>query len=82
MHVDICNTLPLFADYACSCPVAESTADTLQLPVYSRLGPGDVDRVLRTVQEAAKDLPPLWGVTLKFDPHPPLRGTLSQRERE
>jgi len=60
MHVDICNTLPLFADSSRPCPAAESTTDTLQLPVYSRLASDDVDRVLRTVQEAAKDLPPLW----------------------
>jgi len=60
MHVDICNTLPLFAESACACPAAESTKNTLQLPVYSRLLPDDVERVLRTVREASHDLPPLF----------------------
>jgi hypothetical protein len=57
MHVDICNTLPLFSEYAVRCPAAESTVDTLQLPVYSRLGPEDIDRILRVIRVAAEDLP-------------------------
>jgi dTDP-4-amino-4,6-dideoxygalactose transaminase len=59
MHVDICNVLPLFADSARACPVAETTQNTLQLPVYSRLRPDDVERVLLIVREASQDLPPL-----------------------
>jgi len=57
MHVDVCNTLPLFSEYAVQCPAAESTVDTLQLPVYSRLGPEDIDRILRVIQVAAERLP-------------------------
>ncbi len=59
MHVDICSTLPLFADSARACPGAESTKNTLQLPVYSRLRPDDIERVLRTVREVSQDLPPI-----------------------
>ncbi|HEY3128909.1 MAG TPA: DegT/DnrJ/EryC1/StrS aminotransferase family protein [Acidobacteriota bacterium] len=59
MHVDICNKLELFAPYAKSCPGAESTEGTLQLPVYSGLGPKDVERIIGVVREASRDLPPL-----------------------
>src|ERR1051325_4846149 len=45
MHVDICNRLPLFADFATDCPNAESTERTLQLPVYESLTDNDIDRV-------------------------------------
>ncbi len=59
MHVDICNTLPIFSELWTRCPVAESTDQTLQLPVYSRLQPEDIDRILRVVRESAVDLPVL-----------------------
>ncbi|PWT91003.1 MAG: hypothetical protein C5B54_06185 [Acidobacteria bacterium] len=58
MHVDICNKLDLFGDSS-SCPGAESTEHTLQLPVYSGLKPKDVERVLRVVRDASRDLPAL-----------------------
>jgi dTDP-4-amino-4,6-dideoxygalactose transaminase len=58
MHVDICNTLPLF-DSRAACPVAESTVNTLQLPVYSRLRENEVERILRLIRELAADLPPI-----------------------
>lgn len=59
MHVDICNKLDLFAPFAASCPGAESTAETLQLPVYSGLRPKDIERILRVVREISRDMPPL-----------------------
>jgi hypothetical protein len=62
MHVDICSQLLLFAQYAARCPVAESTENTLQLPVYSRLKPENVERILEVVRSAAADLPPVTPV--------------------
>jgi len=59
MHVDICNTLPLFAEHQSSCPVAESTADSLQLPVYSKLQTQEVERILRVIRASAAGLPPV-----------------------
>jgi perosamine synthetase len=59
MHVDICNALPLFHEYASHCPVAESTENTLQLPVYARLQPDQIDRIVQVIREEAADLPPL-----------------------
>jgi perosamine synthetase len=59
MHVDICNRLPLFADFHAKCPNAESTERTLQLPVYSSLTREDIERILRVVREASIDLPAL-----------------------
>ncbi|HET6268056.1 MAG TPA: DegT/DnrJ/EryC1/StrS family aminotransferase [Acidobacteriota bacterium] len=59
MHVDICNKLDLFKDFASRCPGAESSEGTLQLPVYSSLRPKDVERILRVVSKACLDLPPL-----------------------
>jgi dTDP-4-amino-4,6-dideoxygalactose transaminase len=59
MHVDICNRLDLFAPYASSCPVAESTEGTLQLPVHSGLSPDAVERILRVLRDASRELPPL-----------------------
>ena len=64
MHVDICNELELFAP-APSCPAAESTRGTLQLPVYSGLSPTELDRVLRVVREASFDMRPLGQIELK-----------------
>jgi len=59
MHVDICNKLDLFKDFASRCPGAESSEGTLQLPVYSSLRPKDVERILSVVSKACLDLPPL-----------------------
>ena len=64
MHVDICNKLELFAP-APSCPAAESTEGTLQLPVYSGLSPQDVDRVLRVIRQATHDMPAIEQIELK-----------------
>lgn len=64
MHVDIYNRLEIFAASACSCPVAESTEATLQLPVYSRLQPKDVKRVIQVVRDAARDLAAIPAGTL------------------
>lgn len=58
-HVDVCSTLPLFKEFAATCPQAEQTAEALQLPVYSRLRSSDVERVLKVVLEVAADLEPL-----------------------
>jgi len=55
-HVDVCSALPLFERFAVACPEAEKTAAALQLPVYSRLRTGDVERVLKTVLEVTSDL--------------------------
>ena len=61
-HVDVCSSLPLFEEFAASCPGAEITEAALQLPVYSRLRTSDVDRVLRVVREVTGDLAPLTEV--------------------
>jgi dTDP-4-amino-4,6-dideoxygalactose transaminase len=58
-HVDVCSSLPLFKEFAANCPGAELTAESLQLPVYSRLRHSDVERVLRVVREVTGDLAPL-----------------------
>ncbi|HEY3039986.1 MAG TPA: DegT/DnrJ/EryC1/StrS aminotransferase family protein [Pyrinomonadaceae bacterium] len=58
MHVDVCSSLPLFKDFAAACPGAEATKAALQLPVYSRLRPSDVDRVLHVMREVSCDLAP------------------------
>jgi perosamine synthetase len=58
-HVDVCSTLPLFAEFAASCPGAEMTERALQLPVYSRLRSSDAERVLRVVREVTRDFGPL-----------------------
>jgi perosamine synthetase len=55
-HVDVCSTLPLFAEFAADCPGAEETAHALQLPVYSRLRHSDVERVLRVVRDVTSDM--------------------------
>jgi dTDP-4-amino-4,6-dideoxygalactose transaminase len=59
MHVDICNRLPIFAEFAANCPNAESTERTLQLPVYEGLTEKDIERIIRVVREASTDLPSL-----------------------
>jgi perosamine synthetase len=56
-HVDVCSNLELFREFHADCPGAEATERALQLPVYSRLRLSDIDRVLRVVREASKDLP-------------------------
>ncbi len=58
MHVDVCSGLPLFQAFAAACPGAEATNAALQLPVYSRLRPSDIDRVLHTMREVTCDLAP------------------------
>ena len=55
-HVDVCSALPLFKEFAAQCRGAETTEQALQLPVYSRLRPSDVERVLRVVREVTSDL--------------------------
>ncbi len=57
MHVDVCSKLEIFSRFAKSCPVAESTEGTLQIPVYSGLQPQDVQRIIRAIRDIAKDLP-------------------------
>jgi dTDP-4-amino-4,6-dideoxygalactose transaminase len=56
MHVDVCCNLPLFKEFAAHCPGAEATERALQLPVYSRLRPSDVDRVLSVVRRSMNEL--------------------------
>jgi dTDP-4-amino-4,6-dideoxygalactose transaminase len=58
-HVDVCSKLELFKDFRAECPGAEATEKALQLPVYSRLRATDIDRILRVVRDASKDLPPI-----------------------
>jgi perosamine synthetase len=58
-HVDVCCSLPLFKEFAAHCPGAEVTERALQLPVYSRLRPSDVDRVLGVVRRSISDLQPV-----------------------
>ena len=74
MHVDICSELPLFTEYARSCPNAERTKNTLQLPVYSSLDPSELDRILEVILKAATNLP---AIPARISAHP----TLSPRER-
>src|ERR1051325_2536927 len=59
MHVDVCSRLELFKEFRADCPGAEATERALQFPVYSRLRLTDIDRVLRIVREASRDLPPV-----------------------
>ncbi len=67
-HVDVCSSLPLFREFAASCPGAELTEAALQLPVYSRLRKSDVERVLRVVRDVTGDLAPLGRIAkLQFD---------------
>jgi dTDP-4-amino-4,6-dideoxygalactose transaminase len=49
MHVDICNLLDIFAAFKTSCPVAEGTAHTLQLPVYASLSEQDIARIIKVI---------------------------------
>lgn len=58
-HVDVCSALPLFEEFAAACPGAEATEEALQLPVYSRLRPSDVERVLEVVRLVTSDSSPL-----------------------
>jgi dTDP-4-amino-4,6-dideoxygalactose transaminase len=58
-HVDVCSAMPLFAEFAADCPGAAATEQALQLPVYSRLRPSDVERVLQVVRRVTNDLAPL-----------------------
>ena len=58
MHVDVCSGLPLFRASAAACPGAEATKEAIQLPVYSRLRPSDIDRVSRVIRQVTCDLAP------------------------
>ena len=51
MHVDICNVLDLFEPFRTSCPVAEATEDTLQLPVYASMSEQDLDRIINVIRD-------------------------------
>jgi dTDP-4-amino-4,6-dideoxygalactose transaminase len=63
-HVDVCSRLSLFDEFSSrSCPGAEMTESALQLPVYSRLRPSDVERVLRVIHESTRDLSPVADIT-------------------
>lgn len=55
-HVDVCSKLPLFKEFAAECAGAEATEQALQLPVYSRLRPSDVERVLNVLRKVVDDL--------------------------
>jgi len=50
MHVDICNVLDLFEKSKSSCPIAEGTERTLQLPVYTSLTDRDLNRVIDIIR--------------------------------
>jgi dTDP-4-amino-4,6-dideoxygalactose transaminase len=76
-HVDVCSSLPLFKEFAANCPGAELTAESLQLPVYSRLRHSDVERVLRIVREVTGDLAPLT----KLSKRPLVVNNLTRGER-
>jgi len=56
-HVDVCSKLELFKEFRAECPGAEATEKALQLPVYSRLRESDIERILRIVRAASRDLP-------------------------
>jgi dTDP-4-amino-4,6-dideoxygalactose transaminase len=62
MHVDVCSRLPLFKTFAATCPGAEETNAALQLPVYSRLRPSDIDRVMHVMRKVTFDLAPFVGI--------------------
>ncbi len=49
-HVDVCSSLTLFKEFAAECAGAQMTERALQLPVYTRLRPSDVERVLSVVR--------------------------------
>lgn len=55
-HVDVCSSLPLFKEFAAECAGAQMTEQALQLPVYTRLRPSDVERVLSVVRGVVGDL--------------------------
>jgi len=53
LHVDVCPTLPLFADLAPGpAPNAERASEAVQVPVYATLTDRQVDRVATTVRRA------------------------------
>src|SRR5262245_5750484 len=56
MHVDICNVLDVFEEFKTSCPVAEATEHTLQLPVYSSLRKRDMNRIIDVIRQAIRPL--------------------------
>jgi len=63
MHVDICNNLELFEDSKTSCPAAEATEHTLQLPVYASLTETDLERIIRVIRQAAHPSSPFVRAT-------------------
>jgi dTDP-4-amino-4,6-dideoxygalactose transaminase len=50
MHVDICNVLDVFEESKTSCPNAEATDHTLQLPVYASLTKRDLSRIIDVIR--------------------------------
>ncbi len=68
-HVDVCSKLKLFEEFEAACPGAEATENALQLPVYSRLRPSDVERVLRVVRAASIGPGPLTDEPADSQPH-------------
>jgi len=69
-HVDVCSALELFKDFAAHSPGAEKTTEALQLPVYSRLRPSDVERILRVLREVTADLSPFESETMTLASSP------------
>jgi perosamine synthetase len=63
MHVDICNVLDVFGEFKTSCPVAESTEHTLQLPVYASLTEKDLKRIIEVIRQAVRPSGPFVTAT-------------------
>jgi len=46
-----CATMPCFADYACDCPNAQTTANSLiYLPTYPRYGEAEINKTVRAIR--------------------------------
>lgn len=55
LHVDVCTTLPIFADLSpAAAPHAERAAGAVQIPVYASLTDRQVRRIARVVKRAAR----------------------------
>jgi dTDP-4-amino-4,6-dideoxygalactose transaminase len=55
LHVDVCPSLPLFADLdPAPAPHAERASDAVQVPVYATLTDRQVDHVATTVRRAVE----------------------------
>jgi len=63
MHVDICNVLDVFKESQTTCPVAEGTEHTLQLPVYASLTDADLNRIIDVIREAVQTSGPIVTAT-------------------